>query len=91
MIRAHLIVHGKVQGVNFRYYFSKLAQQMDICGWIQNGNSWEEVEAVVEGDETKVRDLINWCWKGPPRAEIKGVKTIMEKYRGEFTKFEIKR
>ena len=91
MIRAHIIVKGKVQGVNFRYYFAKIANQAGLTGWVKNSGNYQEVEAVLEGEETDIKRLLAWCWKGPPRSEITDVKTTMEKYQGEFTKFKIKR
>lgn len=35
-IRKHLIFHGRVQGVGFRYYASHAAQSLGASGWVCN-------------------------------------------------------
>ena len=37
--RLHAIVHGRVQGVNFRYYTVRTAQRLGLTGWV--ANRWE--------------------------------------------------
>ena len=48
--RHHLIVEGRVQGVGFRYFTQKLAQQFGLVGWVRNlPDGTVEVEA--EGED----------------------------------------
>jgi acylphosphatase len=47
-----------------------------------------EVEAVFEGEEDKVKEMIEWCKKGPDSALVKEVKVKFENYTGEFESFE---
>lgn len=36
MIRKHIIAHGRVQGVGFRFTVTAIAQTYNITGWIRN-------------------------------------------------------
>ncbi|MBE6003265.1 MAG: acylphosphatase [Lachnospiraceae bacterium] len=36
MIRRHLVFHGSVQGVGFRYTAHHLAESLGLTGWVQN-------------------------------------------------------
>ena len=46
----HLEVHGRVQGVGFRWYIVEKAQELDLAGWVRNRPDGR-VELVAEGDE----------------------------------------
>jgi acylphosphatase len=88
-VRAHLLISGRVQGVSFRYYTQDIAQNLEIKGWIKN--CWDgKVEVVMEGEEEKVKKLIDWCYRGPGSAIVEKVGIEWEKYRGEFNSFGIR-
>ena len=54
MVRYHLIVHGRVQGVGFRYYVQEKAHLYGIRGWVKNRfDGTVEIEA--EGEEENLR------------------------------------
>ena len=44
----HLRIHGKVQGVGYRFYATRVARRMGLKGWIQNNRdgSVEELESI---------------------------------------------
>ena len=89
MARAHLFISGRVQGVAFRYYTRDIAQSLDISGWIKN--CWNgKVEIVMEGEEKRLKELIDWCYRGPRRAIVEKIDIVWEEYRGEFGAFNIK-
>ena len=56
METVHLLISGKVQGVFFRDSSKKVAQQLNIKGWIKNRPD-EKVEAMISGDEKDVEPL----------------------------------
>ncbi len=87
-IRVHLIIEGKVQGVWFRESTKRKALSLGVTGWVRNLPDGT-VEVVAEGDEDKVNELVKWCHKGPPAAEVKNVKIKEEEYLGEFTTFDV--
>lgn len=87
--RAHLIVHGRVQGVYYRAETQMAATRIGVCGWVRNRRDGT-VEAVAEGPENDVAALIEWCKNGPPRARVDKVDVTWQDYRQEFTEFSIR-
>ena len=90
MVRAHIIVRGRVQGVFFRANMKEEADRLGVKGWVRNLPDGYSVEAVVEGDEESVKRLIEWCHRGPPLARVEKVEVTYEPYKGEFKDFRIK-
>lgn len=87
-IRAHLIIKGRVQGVWFRESTKKKALSLGVYGWVKNLPDGT-VEVVAEGNEDKVKELVKWCYKGPPGADVRGVIEKEEEYLGEFNSFNV--
>jgi acylphosphatase len=87
--RAHLFVSGRVQGVFFRSETRYEAQKRCVKGWIRNLSD-ERVEAVFEGEETDIKELIEFCRRGPSGARVANVDVAWETYMGEFKNFEIR-
>jgi acylphosphatase len=88
-VRAHLLISGRVQGVAFRYYTVTNAQNLGIKGWVRN--CWDgKVEVVMEGEEDKVKKLIDWCYQVPRSAIIEKVGVEWEEYKGEINSFSIR-
>ena len=67
--KAHVIISGRVQGVWFRASTRDKAEQLGLTGWVKN-TADGCVEAVFEGEEERIEEMINWCHQGPPLAEI---------------------
>jgi acylphosphatase len=87
--RAHVWVEGCVQGVFFRYETSKVARNFNVNGWVRNLPDGR-VEAVFEGEKENVEEMVEFCRRGPPGAQVNDVEVKWEAYRGEFSGFEIK-
>jgi len=90
MIRAHVVFKGQVQGVFFRAHTKDKADELGVKGWVMNLRNGD-VEAVFEGDETKVKELIEYCKSGQPHAKVNKAIVDLEDYKGEFADFEIRR
>ncbi|TLY10059.1 MAG: acylphosphatase [Thaumarchaeota archaeon] len=86
--RAHVFVSGNVQGVYFRQNTKQVATRHKVVGWVRNLPDGR-VEAVFEGDEVAVNEVIKWCHIGPPKASVQDVNVKFEKYIGEFADFNI--
>ena len=65
------LVSGKVQGVFYRASTGEQARRLGITGYAKNLPDGR-VEVLACGEEAKVRDLIDWLWKGPPAAKVTG-------------------
>jgi len=88
-VRAHVYVSGRVQGVFFRHETRREAKMRGVKGWVRNLPDGR-VEAVFEGEEEAVKQLIEFCRHGPPGAKVTDVEVRWEDYRGEFKDFEIR-
>ncbi len=89
MVRRHVIVKGRVQGVFFRMNTREQALASGVMGWAKNTFSGS-VEAVFEGEEQAVERLIRWCRSGPPGAVVRRVDIRDEPYTGEYSSFTIR-
>ena len=87
-VRVRAYVTGRVQGVYYRAETQKQASQLGLTGWVRNLAD-SRVEILAEGEEQRVRDLISWCRKGPPRSRVDLVEEFPEEYTGEYDSFEI--
>jgi acylphosphatase len=87
--RTHLIMGGRVQGVFFRAKTRIEAKRHNVVGWIRNLLDGR-VEAVLEGEENNVKELVQFCKKGPSGARIMNMNVTWEAYTGEFEDFEIR-
>lgn len=87
--RVHLLVEGRVQGVYFRQGMMETAEKNNVLGWVRNLPD-NQVEAVLEGNDSNVDAVVEWANFGPAGAVVKDLKINEEKYIGEFSDFEIR-
>jgi acylphosphatase len=90
MIRARILISGRVQGVGFRANTRRKAYQLGIKGWVRNLRDGR-VEAVAEGKKETIDELIRWCNHGPSMARVTEVKVEKTEATGEFRDFTAKR
>ena len=88
-ISAQVVVHGWVQGVYFRAYTRDQARMLGLAGWVMNRRDGT-VEAFLEGEKTKVEQMVAWCRQGPPAAQVDQVEVLYGEFRGEGEGFEIR-
>ncbi len=86
MLRAHVLVEGRVQGVYYRAHARQKAERLGVTGWVRNLPDGA-VELVVEGNEPAVRAMLEWCRRGSPRAVVERTEVTWEPYSGEFDRF----
>jgi acylphosphatase len=88
-IRAHVHVSGTVQGVYFRASTREKAREVGVDGWVRNLDDGR-VEAVFEGDEWSVQEVLDWCHTGSTAAAVEDVDAEFEEPRG-IDGFEVRR
>ena len=81
MIRRRVVVSGQVQGVFFRDSTRRRAESAGVAGWVRN-TAEGAVEAVFEGDPEAVEEMVEFCRRGPSRAEVASVEVVDEKPEG---------
>ena len=87
-VRVHVFVCGRVQGVFFRQSTQLQAEGLDVKGWVRNLPDGR-VEAVFEGEEQRVKTIVDYCRHGPSAAKVENVEVKHEDYKGEFSDFEL--
>lgn len=73
MVRYHIIVRGKVQGVGFRFFTQQKASLNGITGWVKNKSDCS-VEIDAEGDKDSISSFIDAIKKGSPFSKIEEIK-----------------
>ncbi|MBT8189199.1 MAG: acylphosphatase [Saprospiraceae bacterium] len=83
------IVFGHVQGVGFRYFTRKKANELSIHGWVQNEGDGT-VKIMASGSQNDLLKFTEWCHHGPDTSRVD--KLVYEKKDYEaFDGFVIKR
>ena len=88
MTRKRVIVSGRVQGVFFRDTARRRAEAAGLAGWIRNTPEGA-VEAVFEGEPEAVDELVDFCRRGPSRAEVALV-DVEEEQPERLSGFEVR-
>ena len=81
----HLSIRGRVQGVGFREGMSNEALRLGVTGWVRNRHDGS-VEAIVQGTQAQVDELLRWVHRGPPTAMV--LRVEVGTAEGHFDRFE---
>ena len=65
----HIIVHGDVQGVGFRYFAQRAAVRLGLAGNVRNCPD-STVEIVAQGESSRVAEFISEVRKGPRSGRV---------------------
>jgi len=87
--RVHAIVHGRVQGVFFREYTKRKAQELGLEGWVKNLPD-RSVETVFKGEADLVAVMIQWLYTGSPQSDVTEVDIQEEEPLDESVGFIIR-
>ncbi|HNQ93542.1 MAG TPA: acylphosphatase [Anaerolineales bacterium] len=91
LIRAHIIVKGRVQGVGFRAHVEYHARQIGgVTGWVRNVG-YDTVEAIAEGERSNVERLIEMMRQGPSMSRVDESTVEWDESTGEFREFGVRR
>lgn len=70
--RLEAVVHGRVQGVGFRYFVLRQATALGLGGWVANLPDGG-VQCVAEGPRAALERLASALTGGPPGAHVADV------------------
>lgn len=87
-VRRHVVVEGTVQGVFFRETARRRSTEAGVAGWVTNRPDGK-VEAVFEGPEQAVDELVEFCREGPTAARVDAVDVRDEEPEG-LTGFDVR-
>ena len=85
-VTVRIAITGRVQGVGFRESMRAVAQALEINGWVRNCEDGS-VEAITQGNEYAIEQLVAWCHNGPPGANVKFVTAELEDSSETFIAF----
>jgi len=85
----HIRIHGKVQGVGYRFYATRVARRLGLKGWIQNLRDGS-VEALVEGEPEAIDEWIDDVREGPRYAEVTKIDQEVREFSGKLGDFDVK-
>jgi acylphosphatase len=86
--RKRVVARGRVQGVFFRDSTQREARAAGVAGWVTN-RSDGAVEAVFEGDDAAVAQMVDFVRGGPGRADVEDIEVTDEEPEG-VDDFEIR-
>ena len=90
-VRAHIWVKGRVQGVGFRAHVEYEARQIGgLTGWVRNVG-YDTVEAVAQGEKSKVERFIEMMKQGPRMSRVDESRVEWGDATGDFREFGVKR
>lgn len=87
---AYVRLTGIVQGVGLRWRAFQRANDLGLTGWIRNRPDGD-VDALLQGDETKIREMIEWMQQGPSHARVQNVQVQWKNAKRLFDDFHIQR
>lgn len=87
--RLEAIVHGRVQGVGFRYHVLRAAAPLGLAGWVANGADGT-VRCVAEGARPALEALLVELERGPASARVDRVLTTWRAATGDLPPFTVK-
>lgn len=77
MKEVYIKIKGRVQGIGFRYWAVKKAEEIGgISGWVHNAADGS-VEVMMSGDEAKIDEMIIACHKGPMLSRVDSVNFVV--------------
>ncbi len=89
MVGVTAFVHGRVQGVGFRFSTVERARRLGVCGWVRNEPDGT-VHVECEGARPRIERFLTWLKQGPPGAYVTHVDINWSPYRGEYRGFSVR-
>jgi len=85
-----VVVYGSVQGVFFRDFTSRRAEELGLTGYVRNLPGGSSVEVLAEGERARLEKLIGYLKTGPPRAVVKRLEVNWSPPSFSYSRFRIK-
>jgi len=85
----HILISGRVQGVFFRYSARQRAEELGLTGYARNLYDGR-VEIIAQGEETGLKSLLAWAYRGPSGASVDEVEISWVPIKNSFPSFTIR-
>jgi acylphosphatase len=87
--RVEAVVHGRVQGVGYRFFVLRVADGLPISGWVAN-ESDGTVRCVAEGSRPDLERLLAALREGPAGAVVSNVTEQWSPATGRMGGFSVR-
>ncbi|MCK4384621.1 MAG: acylphosphatase [candidate division Zixibacteria bacterium] len=88
-VSAHLLISGLVQGVGYRWFVTRKANEYNLKGYVRNLYT-DEVEVEVEGNKGVIQEFTKELRIGARSAHVTDIKIQWGNYQGKYKNFDIK-
>ena len=85
-----VVVYGSVQGVFFRDFTSRRAEELGLTGYVRNLPGGNSVGVLAEGERARLEKLIGYLKTGPSRAIVERVEVNWSPPSGNYSRFVIR-
>jgi acylphosphatase len=88
LVAAEIFVSGDVQGVGYRFFTQRAAEELKLSGWVRNLPDGR-VQAEVEGPHARVEELLARLRVGPRLSSVTDVAVTWKAATGTTRGFTI--
>jgi acylphosphatase len=82
------LISGRVQGVGFRFFTERWANQLGLCGYVKN--CWDgTVEAYATGDAAALEEFKSRLAEGPRSARVDNIQESDEQVNNRYRRFVV--
>jgi len=89
LVTAHLLISGLVQGVGYRWFVMRKANEYNLKGYVRNLYT-DDVEVEIEGQRALIMDFVRQIKTGPRSAHVTDIKIEWREYENKYKGFEIR-
>ncbi|TAL08910.1 MAG: acylphosphatase [Nitrospirae bacterium] len=89
LVAAEIFVSGMVQGVGYRFFAQRAAEDLNVSGWVRNLPDGR-VQAEVEGPRPRVEELLVRLRVGPRLSSVTDVAVTWKAASGSARGFMVK-
>lgn len=82
------LIHGRVQGVGFRWWTHRTAERLGVVGSVRNRRDGS-VEVMARAEDGVLERFENELRKGPPSARVEEIEEVACTLRGDADSFRI--
>ena len=87
-LTVNMKITGKVQGVGFRYFVLRQAQELGITGWVSNKSNGD-VEALAQGEKEGLERFVIKVKEGTTFSRVEDVSLNWVNEADQYFGFEI--
>ncbi len=89
IVRVHIWVTGRVQGVGFRAFVTQSGEYLGLTGWVRN-IGYDQVETVAEGRRDVVERFTDAVKTGPRASHVDNARIDWETPVGDMDEFRVR-